>query len=870
MSRATVPKVQGRRGGIKVFKFLGKYKGPVVFFLAVVLIGVFSATAFLIVDVEYVCAHSPHDVINALEISPTYDQDGTLFIIVNDDLLKSTDGGFGWKKLVKGLDGVSYLSSIAISPGFGADQTVFVSADGDGIYKSQDGGASWAKVNRGLNDLRIGLLAISPRYAGDGIALAAGTKGGLYKTNNGGGNWYEVIDAGVNVTAIAFSPDLDKNLIVIGDDESQVWFSEDQGETWEKGYQIPEGGAVTTIAISDQVSKDRVFFIGTERRGIFETVDGGASFVEMKGGPSRYSVDFEKRLSFVQIRPPDKHVMSLALSPDFGQDGTVFVSTWWKAVFRSDNGGRTWHKYGYDAGVTCDVQANTEAYRSPHFRQLKVSNAFAEDGTVFLAGFDGLFKSTDGGQTWMQLETLPVRLITGLGVSPADEYDFSVMITTYGGGAYTTCNRKNTWAISNNGLETTRLVDVTFSPAYSSDHTVFSGSRGALLKSTDGGDNWDRIELSKVENHGQPYPTWIVLSPNFAVDQTLYFGTRVHGILESSDGGLHSAIIWDGMGEVINSLVMSPDFIADGTLFASVRGEGIYRTEDWGETWESANNGLALIETWKSTGLHLSDKDVLLAISPNYREDKTLFAGSATAKGLFKTTDGGASWQKLAGVAYDGEEYILGMAISPDYRNDETLIISVKGRGLFRTDDGGLTFVEIGDELINNNHAIELIEFSPLYSTDHTIHAASDEEIFRSTDGGNSWELMSRPVRYEDMREVVRYEGEWQKKSGSNYSAASVTQSDVANSIASLGFIGTGVNWIGTEGNDQGIAKAYIDGSYVRDVDQFGDTSRSMVVSFSVADLDYGWHTITVEVTGVKNSASTGHRITVDAFDVEP
>jgi len=853
-----------------VFKFSGKHKGSVVFLLAVVLIGVFSATVFLIVDVEYVCAHSPHDVIDALEISPTYDRDGTLFIIVNDDLLKSTDGGFGWKKLVKGLDGVSSLSSIAISPGFGADQAVFVSADGDGIYKSQDGGASWAKVNRGLDDLHIGLLAISPRYAEDGIALAAGIKGRLYKTNNGGGSWYEVIGAGVKVTAIAFSPDLDKNLIVIGDDESQVWFSEDQGETWKKDYQIPKGGAVTTIAISDQVSDDGVFFIGTEQRGIFKTRDGGASFVELKGGPSRYWVDFEKRLSFLQVRPPDKHVMSLALSPDFGRDGTIFASTWWKAVFRSDNGGRTWSKYGYDAGVTCDVQANTEAYRSPHFRQLKVSNAFAEDGTVFLAGFDGLFKSTDGGRTWMQLETLPVRLIKGLGVSPADEYDFSVMITTYGGGAYITCNQKSTWAIGNYGLKTTRLVDVTFSPAYSLDNTVFSGSRDALLKSTDGGDSWDRIELSRIENRGQPYPTWIVLSPNFAVDQTLYFGTRGHGILKSSDGGLNSAVIWDGMGKVINSLVMSSDFIADGTLFASVRGEGVYKTEDWGETWESVNNGLTLIETWKFTGSHSSDKDILLVISPNYSEDKTLFAGSEKAEGLFKTADGGASWQKLAGIAYDGEVYILSTGISPDYGNDETLIVSVKGRGLFRTDNGGLTFVEIGDELLNNNHAIELIEFSPLYSADNTIYAASDEEIFRSTDGGDTWELMSRPVRYEDMREVIRYEGEWQQENGSDYSATSVTQSDVANSIVSLGFIGTGVSWIGTEGNDQGIAQVYIDGSYVRDVDQFGDTSRSMVTSFSVTGLDYGWHTIAIEVTGVKNSASTGRRIALDALDVEP
>jgi len=853
-----------------MFKLLGKRKGFIILPILVMLTGVFTIVAFLIVDVEYVCAHSPHDVVDALDISPTYDQDHTLFIVSmdHDHLLKSTDGGFSWKKLVNGLDNKFFLSSIAISPGFGTDQTVFVSSDGDGIYKSQDGGASWAKINQGLDDLRIGLLATSPRYAADEIVLAAGTEGGLYKTNNGGENWYEVIDTEVKVTAIAFSPDLNKNLIVIGDNESQVWLSDDEGETWKKSYRIPEGGTITTIAISEEVSKDGTVFIGTEQRGIFKTIDGGASFIELKGGPSGYSVDFEHRWSFVQIRPPDKHVMSLALSPNYGQDKTVFVSTWWKAVFKSDDGGKTWKRY--DTGVTCDGQANTKEYKSPHFRHLKVSNAFAEDGTIFLAGFDGLFKSTDWGRTWTQLETLPLRLITGMGVSPADESDFSVTIATYGGGAYTTNNRGVTWTINNNGLKTTRLTDVTFSPAYGSDNMVFSGASGTLLRSTDGGGNWDRIELSQIENHGQPYPMLIVLSPNFATDHTLYFGTRRHGILKSIDGGLNSVVIWDGMGKVISALVISPDFTTDGTLFASVRGEGIYKTEDWGETWQSANNGLTFIEMWKSTASPLTGKDVLLVISPNYKEDKTLFAGSAGTEGLFRTTDGGASWQKLTRAAYGRDGRIIAIAISPNYKNDETLIISVKGKGLFKTDDGGLTFVEIGDELINNNHDIRLIEFSPLYSSDNTIYAASNEEIFQSTDGGNTWKLISRPVRYEDMREVIHYEGKWQREKGSNYSATSVTQSKVAHSIASLSFIGTGVSWIGTEGSDQGIAKVYIDGNYMGDVDQFNDTPGSMVTSFSVTDLDYGWHTIMIEVTNAKNPASTGHRITIDAFDIEP
>jgi photosystem II stability/assembly factor-like uncharacterized protein len=850
-----------------VLKLLGKHKKLIVFPLLVGLIGVFSIGVVLVVDVEFVCAHSPHDVINALDISPAYPQDKTLFIISEKHLLKSTDGGGTWKKLAKGLDNKYQLSSIAISPNFDPDQTVFASSEGDGIYKSQDGGASWAKINDGLENLRINLLAISPRYNNDEIVLAAGVEGGLYRTDAGGENWDEVIGQEIKITAIAFSPDPGQDLIVIGDDESWVWFSKNGGETWQKHYQIPQGGTITAIAISDQLSKDGTFFVGTAQQGVFKTVDGGVSFIGLKRGPSRFSLDRESR--YIKIRPPDQHITSLALLPDYGRNETIFASTWYDAAFRSDDGGRTWRRY--NAGVTCDDQANSIEYKSPHFTHLRVSNGFEEDGILFLAGFDGLFKSIDKGQTWTQLETLPIGLITGMDISPADENDFLVTIATYGGGAYTINNQGVNWKIKNSGLKTTRLVDVTFSPAYSSDNTVFSGAKNTLLKSTNGTDDWDAIGLPKIEGLGTPYPTFIVLSPNFATDQTLYFATRRHGILKSIDGGLNSSIVWDGTGKLVNTLIMSPNFLADGTLFASVWGKGVYKTEDGGRTWQPVNHGLTFLETWKSsTTSEVNSQNILLVISPDYKEDKTLFAGSAGAEGLFKTIDGGISWQKLAGTAFGSDGKIIGLAISPDYKNEQTLIISVKGKGLFKTGDGGLTFVKIGDELIDNNHTIELIEFSPLYSTDNTIYAASLENTFRSIDGGDTWELLSRPVRYEDMREVVHYEGEWLKEEGPDFSATSVTQSSVADSTASLSFVGTGVSWIGTEGQDQGMAKVYVDGGYVEDVDQFNDISKSMITSFSITGLDYGWHTIMIQVTGTKNLLSTGYRVAIDAFDVEP
>jgi hypothetical protein len=319
--------------------------------------------------------------------------------------------------------------------------------------------------------------------------------------------------------------------------------------------------------------------------------------------------------------------------------------------------------------------------------------------------------------------------------------------------------------------------------------------------------------------------------------------------------------------------VISPVFSSDRTLFASVRGQGVYKTTDGGDNWRSANNGMRLIPSYTgksstSPTVDITRQDVKLMISPAYKSDKTVFAGSVA--GLYKSTDSGNNWHKyevFSGGAYD---YIIGMAISPGYANDKTILVSVKGRGLFKSTDGGITFVEIGRDLINNNYCLELIEFSPLYTTDHTIYGASDEEIFQSTDGGNNWKILSRPVRYENIRDVIHYEGKWKVLKGNDFSASSVTHSKVPSSKATLTFVGTGITWLGTTSNKQGIARVYIDGHPKAEVDQYSGTREAMVRCYSTTGLTNGPHTITVEVTGQKNQLSTDYLIEIDAFDLAP
>ncbi len=203
-------------------------------------------------------------------------------------------------------------------------------------------------------------------------------------------------------------------------------------------------------------------------------------------------------------------------------------------------------------------------------------------------------------------------------------------------------------------------------------------------------------------------------------------------------------------------------------------------------------------------------------------------------------------------------------------RNLIIFLISVKGKGVYKSENNGSTFTLSAPELIENNHDINRILFSPSYAKDNTIYAASYEDVFVSHDGGINWKTISRPVRYENHREVVNYDGDWRSEKSKEYSASKVSYSNTRGSEVALNFVGTGVKWIGTHSDEQGKAGVYIDGQYMSDVDQYAKKRETLVESFVVTNLSRGAHSIRIEAMGEKSPASQGYRVDIDAFDILP
>ena len=124
-------------------------------------------------------------------------------------------------------------------------------------------------------------------------------------------------------------------------------------------------------------------------------------------------------------------------------------------------------------------------------------------------------------------------------------------------------------------------------------------------------------------------------------------------------------------------------------------------------------------------------------------------------------------------------------------------------------------------------------------------------------------------LRFDDAHATVAYGTPWQQDTAGarGWNGGAAATSAIAGESATFTFTGTSVNWLGLRGPATGIARVYLDGALQQEVDTYSPTEIRGVV-FSATNLAIGTHTLRIEVTDRKHSASAGYAIYVDAFDV--
>jgi len=182
-------------------------------------------------------------------------------------------------------------------------------------------------------------------------------------------------------------------------------------------------------------------------------------------------------------------------------------------------------------------------------------------------------------------------------------------------------------------------------------------------------------------------------------------------------------------------------------------GRGVWKSTDAGNTWRTVDGGKSwsrVLYVSDSTGavdleFHPTDPSILYASMWRAERKPWTIISGAREGGIYKSTDGGTSWRRLAMGLPDSLIGKSNIAVSRAAPNRVYVLMEAKpGNGLYRSDDAGESFTQVSnyDQLITRPFYYTTITADP---TNADVVYAGGEGYFKSTDGGTTWNPMRTP-----------------------------------------------------------------------------------------------------------------------------
>ncbi len=525
-----------------------------------------------------------------------------VLVYFSGQIYRSIDAGNSWELVKIFVDGFIFEQIINIPY---AHSSLLAIGDINKLFRSDDKGENWYQLSQ--FDDTVYRIAVSPS---DSATIYSSTGSGLFRSSNSGKEWQKMSDNFYDFYPIAadeiiINPKNRNSFYMLS--EGYILKSNDGGSSYEnlnKG--ILEQKAVSSIAQNPSDSTEIFATVGelifNLAGGVYKSTNGGISWNEIENGL------------------PD-NILIPALNIVVNQHSTneVFLSVGEIGSYKSTDSGNNWFRYPltYDVVRTIEIDKNQpgmvflgqdgwgvlkssdygNSWNIPEF--VDVSSQILETQSItidpfnsnkmYLAGFRNIYKSTDGGESWL----------TGGDFYGAKEVSYSPYLPDllFVTGWVDPVSSPFVYRSIDSGTDWQHISDSFLSIVYhpQNDTVLYANSQDAILKSTDLGESWSN-KTSGLP--GFPYHQISALVIDENESDVLYCGQSfdLGHLSKTTNGGetwfqIDSSLLQLDRNLNVTSILL--DNKIQGRLYVSTKvyngsgysNGGVYLTENDGKSW---------------------------------------------------------------------------------------------------------------------------------------------------------------------------------------------------------------------------------------------------------------------------------------------
>ncbi|HKC70818.1 MAG TPA: hypothetical protein VKB60_04300 [Terriglobales bacterium] len=593
------------------------------------------------------------------------------------------------------------------------------------------------------------------------------------------------------------------NVFYIGQGDGGVWKSDDYGRTWNPIFDGQPTQSIGAIAVA--ASDPSIIYVGSGEGlhrpdlsvgdGVYKSTDGGRTWTNV-GLPD------SQQIPALAVDPHDPNrVFAAVLGHPYGPSSE-------RGIYRSTDGGHNWQKVLYKDENTggCDIEMDPANPNVLYACMWEAREGPWEDNNEFNGTAGGLFKSSDGGNSWQQLtKGLPKNLVqVNVAIAPSQHSRlYATVATTEPGdyesaaglGFYRSDDSGQSWyevtkdarpamRIGGGDLPIPRVdpknPDVVYSASLVTVRSTDGGKSWTSLRGAPGGDDYQNLWVSPdnsnvillvsdqgaivTVNGGQTWSSWynqpsaqlyhVAVSNDFPYK--VCSGQQESGsvcILSRGNDGEITFRDWRPVG-IIEYGYAAPDPLDPDIVY------GAGRTEVSRFHWSTGQvENVTPIPL--RNGKYRADRTQPVMFSP--LDPHTMYYA---ANMLFKTSDGGHSWQTISpdlsrqnpgtpasvGKLVNpkaGEQRGVIYSLAPSFKNINTIWAGTDDGQIWITRDGGKNWSNITPPELTPWSKVTQLEAS--HFDDQTAYASvsrfriNDPKpyIFRTHDGGKGWQLIT-------------------------------------------------------------------------------------------------------------------------------